>query len=680
MMLSPKFYKFLLFTFLLHFAPVSAQNFTDSNLPIVIINTDINDETGQPHDIVDDPRVLASMKIIKRPNGTRNYLSDQNTAAFLNYDGRINIEIRGSSSQELPKKPYGLTTLQADNVSNNNVSLLGMPSENDWVLNSLAFDASLMRDYISYYLARQMGNYAPRTEYCEVVINGEYVGLYMLQEKIKADSNRVNIVKITEADNSLPNLSGGYITKADKTTGGDPVAWTMPSYNWSTEFIHDLPKPEDVTPQQNNYIHAQFTNLATVAANDNLNLSTGIPSVIDIPTFIDFMIIAELSSNVDAYQLSTYFHKDRSGKLRAGPIWDYNLTYGNDLPGWDSRSEYDVWQFDNDDNTGAKFWKDLFDNPTYKCYLSRRWNALTGPEQPLKHNNLVILIDNTVNYISESIIRENQKWDTVSNHATEIENLKVWLYQRINWITSHIGTFTSCNNVPVPPLVINKINYNPGTDGSFPLSNDQEFIEIKNAGSTAVNLTGIYFRELGISFQFPTSTVTAGQSVYLASDMATFQSKYGFAAFGQFTRNLSNNSQKLVLADAFGNIIDSVEYDDELPWPDADGNGSYLQLINTSLDNSLASSWTTSTTALSVVGFEAGNASVYPNPVSEILLVKSPKAIEKVDVYDVCGKLLQTLPAQSDAMEIDFRDFSKGLYLVKISFDGGTTTQKVIRQ
>ena len=87
-----------------------AQPFTDSNLPIVVITTDINPNTNLPFPIVDDPRVLASMKIIKRPDGTRNYLTDINTATYLNYNGRISIEIRGSTSQDLPKKPYGLTT------------------------------------------------------------------------------------------------------------------------------------------------------------------------------------------------------------------------------------------------------------------------------------------------------------------------------------------------------------------------------------------------------------------------------------------------------------------------------------------------------------------------------------------------------------------------------------------
>ena len=118
--------KITLVLLLISIFSAKAQTLTSSNLPIVIISTDINPKTSQPYLIVDNPRVLASMKIIKRPDGSRNFY------------GRISIEIRGSSSQGLPKKPYGLTTLEADNVTNNNVSLLGMPKENDWILNSLA--------------------------------------------------------------------------------------------------------------------------------------------------------------------------------------------------------------------------------------------------------------------------------------------------------------------------------------------------------------------------------------------------------------------------------------------------------------------------------------------------------------------------------------------------------------
>lgn len=183
---------YFLITFLVLSFITKAQTFTDSNLPIVIITTDNNPSTGKPTEIPDEPKVLGTMKVIYRPDGTRNYLTDQNTATYLNYNGRIGIELRGSSSQTLPKKPYGLTTLKADNITNNNVSILGLPKENDWVLNSLDFDPSLVRDYLSYELSRNLGNYSARGLYCEVIVNGDYKGLYIFMEKLKVDDNRID--------------------------------------------------------------------------------------------------------------------------------------------------------------------------------------------------------------------------------------------------------------------------------------------------------------------------------------------------------------------------------------------------------------------------------------------------------------------------------------------------------
>lgn len=660
-----------------------AQTFTDSNLPIVIITTDLDATTNLPALILDDPRVLATMKIIKRPDGSRNYLSDATTAAYLNYNGRINIEIRGSSSQDLPKKGYGFTTLQANNTSNNNVSLLGMPSENDWIFNGLAFDPSLIRDYLSYNLSRQIGEYATRTAYCEMVINGEYKGLYLLQEKIKADSNRVNLLKITTTDNAAPNLSGGYITKADKITGGDPVAWEMESYAGYVNFIHDLPKPAEVTPQQNAYIYGQFLNLAATSNSNNTSFINGYPSVIDVPTFVDFMVINELASNADGYKLSTYFHKDRNGKLRAGPIWDFNLTYGNDLFQWGfDRSKTNVWQFANGDNEGAKFWTDLFNNPSYKCYFAKRWNVLTQTGAPLNYNTMAAFIDNTVTTISEARVRENQKWGTVPNQPLEISNLKTFLSDRILWINSHIGAFSACNSVIVPSLVIDKINYNPGTSGAFPVSADLEFIEIKNTGTATASLTGVYFKELGMSYVFPSNaTLAANESLFLASNPVSFQAKYGVGAFGQFTRNLSNSSQKLVLADGFGNTIDEVEYFDSAPWPNADGNGNYLQLSDTALDNNLASSWTaTNSELLSASAFsKVEPVVIYPNPVSNLLSIQNTKELTGIRISDVLGTLIYAASDVSNAYTIDCSTYPNGIYFVTLFNEEGSSTKKIIK-
>lgn len=653
-------------------------DFTDSNLPIVIIDTDIDPNTGQPMEIPDDPKIWGSMKIIYHTDGTRNYITDAENPEFLDYDARIKIELRGSSSQMLPKKQYSWTTYDNEGEKQN-VSILGMPSENDWILNGLAFDATLMRDYLSYNLARQLGQYATRTQFCEVILNGDYIGLYILQEKIKDDSKRVNIEEITDEDISGDNLTGGYITKADKTTGGDPVAWIMDSdAQEDTYFIHELPKPEDVTPEQDAYIHSVFTSLETAMAADNADIITGFPSIIDVPTFIDFIILNEFSSNVDAYQISTFFHKDRGGKLRAGPVWDFNLSFGHDEFG--DRSQPDVWQFDNGDNEGPRFWKQLFANDEFKCYMSKRWNALTAAGQPLNYNSVDAFIDNAVELVSEAVVREQERWGTVPNLAADITAMKAFISERMEWMTDNIGTFVGCNDVALPPLVISIINYNPDESTEFPESDEQEFIGITNTGTQTVDLSGIYLSELGISFQFPAnSTVQPGHIVYIASNPEVFMAKYSKQAVGQYQRNLSNNTQKLVLADAFGNVIDMVEYDDESPWPDADGNGFYLQLTDVALDNSLASSWTASDEQLGVTSFNGGNdITVYPNPVNNVLNITSGLPVDSVIVYDIYGKQLSF--KQGNATEIDFAGYTTGVYFIEITKGSFNKTYKIVKQ
>lgn len=651
-----------------------------SNLPIVVINTDIDPFTGKPRDIVDDPKILGNMKIIYRPDGSRNYLSDQNTSDYLNYDGRIGIEFRGSTSQTLPKKPYGLTTLKADNVSNNNVSIFGMPKENDWVLNALAFDPSLIRDFLSYELSAKIGNYSARGQYCEVVINGDYKGLYIFMEKLKIDNGRINIVKLSDTDNTGSNVTGGYITKSDKTTGGDPIAWTMNG----ADFIHENPKPAEITPQQNTYIYNQFNNLRNVMNAQNSSIVNGYPAIIDVPSFIDFMIINEFSSNPDAYQYSTFFHKDRNGKLRAGPIWDINLSYGNDLFHWGfDRSHTNIWQF-NTGNTGAKFWSDLFNNPTFRCYLTKRWVEVTAIGQPLNYNVISNRIDELVLLLSEAREREQARWNTISNHTSDISAMKSWMQNRTIWMNSRLNNYATCANISVPALVISKIDYNPVSWGTL-ASDSLEFIEITNNSNQLVNLTGIYLRELGISYQFPVnSTVSANQRIYLASSANAFALKHGFSPFGQYTRSLSNKSQNLVLADAFGNVINSVEYKDVTPWPiQADGKGSYLELIDLSFDNSLASNWKASNQLLSNLESTLKNDFIiYPSPAQKNISIVSHSAINSYEITDIMGRTIR-IESQfnQNSNTIDVENLTPNIYLIKLNFvDGTSIVRKIIKK
>jgi len=665
---------FALLCFLIGLSTVSfSQIFTDSNLPIVIIKTD---NGGY---IPDDPRVFAHMKIIYSGEGKRNYISDQNTPEKLNYFGRIDIETRGSSSQALEKKPYGFTTKTPDISSNENVSLLGMPSEHDWILNSLAFDPSLIRDYISYNLSRQIGEYATRTVYCEVVINGDYKGLYLLQEKIKSDKNRVDIMKITPDDNTLPNLSGGYITKADKDTGGDIFAFDI---DW-VHYIHHEPEPEEITTAQNNYIFGVFTKLRTTTASGNSSFSTGYPSVIDVPSFINFMLINEISSNVDAYSLSTFFHKDRNGKLRAGPIWDLNLTFGNDLFRWGyDRSKTNVWQFSDGGNDGSAFWTNLFNNSHFKCYLSKRWHELTLPGNPLSETNIFSLINEAVSTISEAAVRETNRWPQEGFQSSEIGSIEIFIQARIKWMNEHIGTYSACSNVSTPPLVITGIMYHPDKADDEEINNDHEFIEILNNGDQIIDLTGVYFSGTGLVFQFPVNAkIGSHQTIQLASDSASFRIQYGHSPSGQFTRHLSDKGQSIVLADGFGNEIDRVDYLDSRPWPAADGNGLFLKLMDPNSDNNLAQNWTAISGIVAVNNIKSdGGLLLYPNPVVSKLNLKSVHQISRVQLFDLNGRLIQNTEFNSEAGYLDMNSLPRGFYILKVFTPGETYNRKIIKE
>ena len=147
----------------------SQVTFTDSNLPIVVITQ----PSGQF--INDLTRIVCDMGVIDNGPGIRNYMVNP----YNNYNGKIAIEVRGSTSQQYPKKSYGFET-QDLLGANNNVPLLGLPIENDWILYGPYPDKTLLRDVLTYDLSRKFGNYASNWRFCELVIDGEYRGVYIL--------------------------------------------------------------------------------------------------------------------------------------------------------------------------------------------------------------------------------------------------------------------------------------------------------------------------------------------------------------------------------------------------------------------------------------------------------------------------------------------------------------------
>jgi hypothetical protein len=231
--------------------------------------------------------------------------------------------------------------------------------------------------------------------------------------------------------------------------------------------------------------------------------------------------------------------------------------------------------------------------------------------------------------------------------------------------------------------VITKINYHPKESVEFPSGDDLEFIEISNTGTVTVDLTGIYFAGTGLVYQFPpNSTLPADSSIFLSGNTAVFKARYGFAPFDKFTRDLSNKSQNIVLADGFGNVIDNVHYYDSAPWPNADGNGYYLQLTDPALDNNQAESWIASNDDNIRQDIFEGEefVKIYPNPVDDFLKISSDKAIGQLRIYDMQGRLLVSENISSDTYELNVSRFPKGAYIIRVVGIGKAYTKGIIKR
>lgn len=455
---SRPFYFLPFFLLMLH-APFKGEaqvNFESSNLPIVVINTH-----GQ--DIEDDPKITADMGIIYNGVGAANHMSDP----FNDYEGKIGIEIRGSSSQMFPKKQYGIE-LRDEAGEDLDASLLGLPAEEDWILFAPYNDKALMRDVLAYKLGRDLGHYAPRTKFCELVLNGDYQGVYVLIEKIKRDKNRLDINKLKEDELEGDDLTGGYLIKVDKNTGSGGEGWTSEHVppdrqgDQSIFFQYDVPKAAEIAPEQKEYIQGYIKDFENALAAENFkDPEEGYAPYIDVASFIDYLIINEVTKNVDGYRLSAFLHKQRDsdgGKLVMGPIWDYNLAFGNADYCTKGNPEGFVMSFNAicpDDHWLIPFWwKRLMKDESFRQQLSVRWQELR--EGPLGTATINAYIDAVADTLNEDHAQQRnfQRWPVLGEYVwpnyyvgnsfqEEVDWLKAWVSQRMSWLDVHIPALTT---------------------------------------------------------------------------------------------------------------------------------------------------------------------------------------------------------------------------------------------
>lgn len=382
-----------------------------THLPLISITTDgpmpspyVLDENGNEVLTEDLYRVMnyetvgADIKVFDSLT-ENNHLTDQAVISE-----RCVIRTRGNSSRSFDKKGYAVKLKEENLIDNKNVSLLGMTADNDWVLNGPYLDKSLIRNYMCYNLAGEIMEYSPNARFCELYLNGEYQGLYLLLEKVGYnDDGRINI---TETDPELTDTS--YILQLDR--GAQDQLHSLNPFSYYTGFtwanrrgagaMEIIYPGKTLTEEQAKYIEDDISHFEkALYSYDLADPKHGYPAYIDAGSFVDYFIINEFTLNYDAMSLSTYFYKDLRGKIGM-VVWDFNSA-------WDFYREPLL-----ENQTFAlqnEFWyRYLFKDQEFVEQVISRYYSLR--KDVLSDEYLLNYIDETIDYLGPAIQRNYEVW------------------------------------------------------------------------------------------------------------------------------------------------------------------------------------------------------------------------------------------------------------------------------
>ena len=269
-----------------------------------------------------------------------------NTDCSIAYSGITGIRGRGNTTWKYPKKPYALKL-------ESKAEILGMPKHKRWVLLANWLDRTLLRNHVSFQIARQTDlAWTPRGQFVEVVLNGTHIGNYYLCEHIKIDKNRVNIDELDDDE-----VDGGYMMEID-TYYDEAFKFKSAKKN----FPYMFKDPDEVNDSQFAFMQDFINNLEGALYEKNRFNTGEFMQYLDIESFADWWIALELTGNTETkHPKSTYVHKDKGGKLKAGPVWDFDWkTFRLNNQEWVSKS--------------TLYYDALFEDPTFVATVKERWN------------------------------------------------------------------------------------------------------------------------------------------------------------------------------------------------------------------------------------------------------------------------------------------------------------------
>lgn len=406
-----------------------AKNLQDfsSNLPILILGSFQND-------VSESSFTPTFLRVLDTDQDGRARITDSSP----HYDGESAIKHRGSASLGQRKKSLALE-IRDQSGRDRDIRLLGMAPESDWVLYApISPDSALIRNAFIFALSNQIGRYAVRTRFCELFLKDnlspldspDYEGIYVLMEKVTIAPQRVDIAPLSPLHNREPEISGGYLLKNDRLDPGDKG---LPAGGYLLQYVD--PKESEVTPAQASWIknHLDIFN-DVLNGPDFANPVTGYARFIDTDSWIDHHLINMLAQNSDALRHSTFFYKDRGGKIVMGPIWDFDRSMGS----YDPRDDNPLSLNGSGnavDMLEMNWWKQLLGDPVFVRRYYQRWNLLR--RGAFSTTNIHELIDSMADEIREAQTRNFERFPTTLRDGlwqSEIDHLKAWLAERASWL------------------------------------------------------------------------------------------------------------------------------------------------------------------------------------------------------------------------------------------------------
>ena len=422
-----------------------------THLPIVKIDTNGLTIPGEP--ILDAPggntiahtmsetgeeTILSKVSVIDN-NGKNNHTEDESKVS-----SDIRIRVRGNSSRHFEKKGYILKMITYDGL-NNPQSLMGMDVHHEWALHGPYLDKTLIRNYICYNLAGEIMGYSPNVRFCELVINGEYQGLYLLTETITAGKNGARLeLSVNKKDNSF----SGYLLRLDRGSNTElKNINNFSRYTYKTENKINITYPgnDNLTPRLADRICEDFSAFEkALYSYDYDSKEFGYENYIDAESFVDYFLINEFTSNYDAGSKSTYVYKGIDGKLNMC-VWDFNNAFDNYQENETSHREFHIQD---------GLWYDmLFKDEDFVEKVISRYYELE--KQFLNEEYMNSYIDSVIEYLGPAIDRNFEKWGhsflpewdrllpldrNLHSFDEALAQLKGYIKNRCEWMNENIDS------------------------------------------------------------------------------------------------------------------------------------------------------------------------------------------------------------------------------------------------